>query len=335
MMSPILINGIDSLLGARIAQALSTRDDVRLIGLGARTPIAPVGRAEILTAILNGQQMVELLRAEQIGMVVHLDFAAEEQPARSRESAVQQNVLRSMELLGACATAGVKRVVLRSSTFVYGPAVSHPAFIREDQPVAQSGPPGLIRDYMEVDTFAGDFARKHPELQMVVLRCAGLVGGGVSSPLVRYLAQPNPRVLLGFDPRIQVLHIDDAVAAFVLAMTSTVTGVFNLAAAEPIKLVRAIRLTGRQPVAVFEPLLDAAAMVGRGHGWLGNWPFGRDFLRYSCVADMRRAQDELGWRPEHTAEAALRELDNGRQASDDRAEAEAALRAFLSRRSES
>ncbi len=330
-MTTMLVYGIDHLFAAAVARWLSVHTTGRLIGLGERMPGAPTGRAEILTATLNGQQLVELLRATQVQVVLQPVFMGEETPVTSRELACQQNVLRTMELLGACAVAGVRRVILRSSTLVYGASYRQPAFINEQQPLADRYRHGLLRDYIEVDSFSREFARKHPQLGLLLLRCASFVGGGIASPLTRYLARPYPPTLLGFDPRIQVLHPDDAAQAFGLAAMSTATGSFNLAATAPVKLAHAIRLAGRQPMPFFEPLFNVI-WPGAGHDHYSHWPFEPDFFRYGCVADIRRAESELSWTAEYSTEAVLRALTSTQS---DHAEARSInpLEAFLSRRS--
>jgi len=257
---------------------------------------------------LRGQALLELLREVNADVVVHLAQFGEERGAPGREAAVRGNVITTMELLGACAAAGVRRAVLRSSTLVYGARHDLPALIAEPTPPRMPPRPGLTRDYVEIERFAIDFAQKRPDLAIVVLRCAGLAGDGVSSPLSRYLSQPAPRTLLGFDPRIQALHPADAAVAFALAaLAGGVSGAFNIAAEGPLTLIHAVRLAGRRPLPLPGLLFDAAGLLG-GADLIGELPFDADFLRYSCVTDVRRARDELGWIPQHSADEALREL---------------------------
>ncbi len=84
-----------------------------------------------------------------------------------------------------------------------------------------------------------------------MLRFQPEVGAGLDSPLVRYLSLPVVPVQLGFDPRLQLLHADDA------------TGALEAAVAEPgprcrstsrpsgsISLSRALRLLRPAGVAV-------------------------------------------------------------------------------------
>lgn len=329
-MTRVFINGIDGLLGAKVAQILSAEPDVTLIGLGQGTPPAPIGRAEYLTARLSGRQLRELLQAEAIDVVVHLAFAGAERPARSREEAVQQNVLGSMELLGASAAAGVRRVLLRSHTRVYGASPLNPTFIGEDRPIVRSNAPGVLRDYAEVEEFVAEFTARHRDLAVVPVRCAPLVGGW--SPFVNYLSQSGPRMLVGFDPCVQVLHLDDAAAGFAAAALAGLNGPINLAADDTLCLSQAIKLAGRQPVAILEQMVTLATTMGNS-AILGSWPYDLSFLRHSCVADTRRAREELGWAPAHTAAASLEALQANGRAALSRELSEEALQAFLTRRS--
>jgi UDP-glucose 4-epimerase len=330
-MTKILINGLGSPLGAAVARRLSERPEVMLIGLARTMPPAPIGRAEWLTARLKGRQVAELLAAEAVDVVIHLDFAGADAPAAGREEAIQQNVLGSMELLGACAAAGVQRVVLRSHVGVYGPLPSNPIFITERRSLARQSVHGLLRDFAEVEQFAAEFADAHPELAITTLRCAHLMG--CWSPLAAYLGQPNPLMLVGFDPCFQLLHLEDAAEAFALAALAEASGPFNIASSDTLALSQAIRLAGQQPQSIFEPLLGIAATMG-GREPLGNWPYAVGFLRHSCVVDTHRAHGELGWAPTYMATDILQTLRrNGQSPCPE--EAAAALQAFLARRSAS
>lgn len=308
MTTTILITGVDHLLGTQVAWLLSNHPDVHLIGLGTRPLPELAGRARIITDTLDASRMITMLRDEQVDVVIHLDIAGEEQPAHNREETLQHNVLDSMGLLGACATAGVRRVVVRSSTLVYGATLTTPLLVGEDHMFARARHGGLIHDYIELEQFATTFATSHPDTCIVMLRCASLVGSEGWSPLANYLSQSAPPVLLGFDPRIQVLHREDAATAFALAAISNGTGAFNLASEGVVTLNQAIRLAGHQPALVPEPVVAMASHLLPIRFLLKDWPYDRGFLRYSCVADTRRARRVLGWSPLHSAEETLRGL---------------------------
>jgi UDP-glucose 4-epimerase len=314
-MTTVVVTGIGGRLAQMVAGVLAGRAGVQVIGVDRAPAEPPLPGIDSRVSNLRGQALLELLREVGAHVVVHLAQYGEERAAPGREAAVRGNVISTMELLGACAAAGVRRAVLRSSTLVYGSRHDLPALIGESTPLWMPSLPGLARDYVEIGRFATDFAQKRSDLSIVALRCAGLVGGGVSSPLSRYLGGPAPRTLLGFDPRIQVLHSADATVAFALAaLVDGVSGAFNIAAEGPLTLTRAILLAGQRPLPLPGLLLAGAGLFGSAATNLtGALPFDPGFLRYSCVADTRRAREELGWLPQHSADTALRELSPERE----------------------
>lgn len=305
-MTTILITGIAGQLATLVAGALVHQPGVRVVGVD-RVPLRQaIDGVETYCAELRGELLLDVLRTTAADVVVHLAQVGEEYAPDGRESAVQGNVIATMELLGACESAGVRRVVLRSSTLVYGLRHDLPAFVGESMPLCTTMAPGLVHNYVEIEQFAADFATKHGDMAIVVLRCAGVLGDRGVSPLARYFAQPTPPMLLGFDPRIQVVHVEDAAAAFALAAVSEGTsGAFHVAAEGPVTLLHALQLVGRRPLPLVGPLLRISQLLGRTQV-LGEVPFDSDFLRYACVVDCRRAREVLGWQPQYSAEEALR-----------------------------
>jgi len=314
-MTTVVVTGISGRLAQMVAGALAGQADVRVIGVDRAPVEPPLLGIDTHVSNMRGQVLLQLLGQLGAEVLVHLAQFGEERAVRGREAAVRGNVITTMELLGACAAAGVRRVVLRSSTLVYGARHDLPALVGEATALQLPTVPCLTRDYVEIERFTADFAAAHADLSIAVLRCAGLVGGGLSSPLARYLDQPIPRVLLGFDPRIQVLHPADAAVAFALAaLSDAARGPFNVAADGPLTLSRAIRLAGRRPAPLPGALFDTASLLGsRGRRVTGELPFAPAFLRYACVADTRQAYETLGWAPQHSADDALRELSPERE----------------------
>jgi UDP-glucose 4-epimerase len=297
-MTTALITSIGGALAGMVAGALAAQPGVRVIGVDTAPPeIAPPG---VETRVLAPDQvaLAELLRSTEPDVVVHM--------APAGEATALDHALTATTLLGACAATGVRRVVLRSSTLVYGARHDLPAFVDEATPLGRAGVTGVLRDYAEGERRAAELKESGPKV--TILRCAPLVGGRVATPLARYLAQPMPYTLLGFNPRIQVLHPDDAVIAFALAaLVDDLAGPFNIAADPPLTIAQAIRLAGRQPVPLPNGLLGMAAWPGPAQA-AATFPFDIAFLRYPCIADTRRARERLGWAAQHPAEEALREV---------------------------
>jgi UDP-glucose 4-epimerase len=307
-MTTVLITGAHGQFAGLVARMLAEREDVRVIGVTTQESTPSTG-FDVRVTNGRGTELLDVLQETGAQVVVHLDQVGEEQPAKGREAAVQ-SVLKTIELLGACATTSVRRIVLRSSTLVYGARYDQPLFLKESAALHSADRLGIIKDYVEIERFVADFARKHPHLSIVQLRLAWLTGAGVTSPLTRYLDQPTPRMLLGFNPLIQIIHPHDAAHACTLAaLADDISGPFNIAADTPLTLEQAIRLAGRQPLPLPEPAFNIAGLLGGGaKSLIGALPFDPIFLRYSCIADTAHAHNALGFTPTSSTQDALREL---------------------------
>ena len=315
-MRTVLITGIGGYVASLVAGALASQPNLAVIGVAPELPPQPLDGVRLQQCDMSANSLLQLLEASAVDVVVHLDGV---EPRALRDDR-RGYLFRTVELLGACAQAGVRRVVLRSSTLVYGARPDAPLFIDERAPVVPPERAGAVLGYAEVERVAAEFAARHPALSVAPIRCAGIVGEG--SPLERYLRRRPAPVMLGFDPRIQVLHAQDAALAFALAaLADGLDRPVNVAASPPLPLSRAILLAGGRPLPLPPGLIAAAELRRHGqlHGvsallstvtapvdrLLDDLPFNSAFLRYGCVADTRRAAELLGWEPQHSAEETL------------------------------
>ncbi len=305
-MQATLLTTATTPLSRRIAALLVAHTAAPVYALTAATPVPPAAAAlppgvQPVTPPARPRDMVALLQQYAIDTVLHLDIVGLEQPTTHGEPTLHHNVLATAVLLGACRAAGVRRVLLASSTLVCGADVCTPLFVNEDTPPAtwRGSRPHLLRELADIERNAATFAARAATPAVLVVRMAMLLGDGAQSPLAVYVQQPNPPVLLGFDPRVQGVHPADAARGWLLAATHpTLHGTLHLAALPPVPLYQAIRLAGNQPRRV---------ALSR---WLPPLPGGlpRALLRYSCVASTARATTELGWQPAYTPLVLLYDL---------------------------
>jgi UDP-glucose 4-epimerase len=220
------------------------------------------------------------------------------------------NVIGTLQLLAACErTETLRHVVVRGSAAIYGSEGPAPFFFTED--LARRAPlrTRFQRDISELEEYFDNFARRHPDLVCCMLRYQPEIGAGLDSPLVRYLTLPVVPVQLGYDPRLQLLHADDATGAIEAAVRRPIRGPVNVAPDGSISLSRILRLCGRPalplPPPLFGPLIDRFnRRLGAG-GLLGD---GVRLLRFGRGVDNRRLREELGYEPLFDAVGAVRDL---------------------------
>jgi UDP-glucose 4-epimerase len=172
---------------------------------------------------------------------------------------------------------------------------------------------GYAKDAVEVEQFARDFGRRRPDASLTILRFANFMGSEIETPLTRYFALPVIPTAMGYDPRIQLVHEDDAAEILFRATRQDHPGIFNAAAEGVVTLSQAVRLCGK--VAVPVPLPFAAPVAGalRRFG-LVDFPSDQlQFLVYGRVADTTRLKERFGYSPRLTTREALEEFVRGRR----------------------
>ncbi len=306
-MKAILVTGAAGFWGGRVAEKLLEVPDVHVIGLDLSDPGDNIKGLDAIQADVRNPRLVDLLKEEQVHTVCHLSFVDN---ARPSETAFDANVMGTMKLFAACVEAGVRKIVLKSSTAVYGANGENSAFLKEETPLNGSRAYGYTRDMVEIEAFCNGFRRQSPETTLTILRFPSIVGPEVDTPMTRFLRETWTPVLLGFDPMMQVIHEEDVVAALVHAVLEDAPGVFNVAAEGVVPLTKLMALAGKLAVPVFHPFAywGASILGSSGLRMTGHVPIELDYIRYPWVGDLRRMREELLFAPVYTAEEALREF---------------------------
>jgi UDP-glucose 4-epimerase len=256
-----------------------------------------------LTLPAADRRLVSVLREEEVDTVVHTAFFTD--PRRDVEHAHEVESIGTLHLMAACAAAGIRHVVQRSFTAVYGARGQNPNFLTEEHAPRPDERFWWVRDKLEAEEHARAFARLYPEMTVTILRLAPLLGPGVYTFYTRLFARRVVSVVFGYDPLLQLLHPDDALGAFAAALRARKAGVFNIVPRDAIDLLAALHLARKLTVAVPHPLAYALADLLWSAG-LGEAPAGFiDYVRFLCVADGAKAARELGFEARQGSREAL------------------------------
>jgi UDP-glucose 4-epimerase len=301
----VLVDGVSGDWGGRVAERLLDEPDLHVIGLDAAPPEHSSG-LDYIQADMRNPLLTEFLKEERVHTYVHLGFQETDRPT---EAAFEYNVMGTMKVLSACASAGVKHVVLKSSTLVYGARPGNSAFLREEHPLNAPRTHGTLRDLLEIEAFCQTFRVQSPQVKLTTLRFAHIIGPTTQTAMTGYLQDDVVPMLLGFDPVIQLIHEEDVVNALAWAAIYEVPGVFNVGAAGAMPLFKLIGLAGKRHLPILHPLAYLGSSMMGPH----LLPFDADYLRYVCVGDLRRMREELEFQPAHTAEEAVRQFVTAQQ----------------------
>ncbi|HZJ29636.1 MAG TPA: NAD-dependent epimerase/dehydratase family protein [Solirubrobacterales bacterium] len=313
----ILITGLSSYWGGKLAQALESFSEVEaIIGVDTEEPKQELHRTEFIKVGNQHALIQKVVDAVAIDTVIDTRLVVDSILV-PRAQAHENNVIGTLNILAACAGADspVRKLVFKSSAHWYGCEQDDPGFFTER--MRRSHPPrtAIERDVVEAETAVAEFAAKSRDVAVTVLRCANVLGPDVETSHTRMFGLPAVPMILGFDPRYQFVHSDDVVHALEHAAFRDLPGTYNVAADEILVLSEVIDLLGKRPLPILPPWGTGLLMAplrrlgarvpdemiqqlrfGRG---LDNRRFkatGFDY-QYTTSETVRRLGDELRLRP--------------------------------------
>jgi len=304
----VALTGTASFLGGRLLRRLvAERGADAVLAVDITPPPTTLSdvRYRMLDLTLPGadRRLVEIFREEEIGTVFHAAFFTT--PRRDTSYSHELESIGTLHLAAAAAAAGVRHLVLRSFTAVYGARGQNPSFLSEEKKPDAGSRLGWVRDKAEAEEHAFSFSRRYPGLGVSVLRFAPLLGPGVHTFYTRLLSKRAVAVLLGYDPLLQLLHPDDALDAAMLALAHGPAQVVNVVPAAPLTLLTALHLADKVTLPVPHPAAYPLAELWWGAG-LGEAPGGfLDYARFPFVADGEKARRTLGFEARHSSREAL------------------------------
>jgi nucleoside-diphosphate-sugar epimerase len=201
------------------------------------------------------------------------------------------NVCTTEAVMHSAARAGVRRIVLASSSSVYGPAARP---VGEDAPLHPLSP--YARSKRRAERVASRLARRHG-LELVTLRYFTVYGPRQRPDMafarfIRAALHGAEMPLLGDGRQTRdFTYVGDAAEATALALEHALPGsVYNVAGGRPVMLADAFGLLG--------------AALGRAPQLAERPPDARE--PRTTAADLARVRRELAWMPQTALELGLR-----------------------------
>jgi len=301
----VVVTGVSRFLAATVAGRLAADPAVSaVIGLDSQTPGSSVAPLLENVEFVPASDYDTGTAIADLGARTVLHLAITTAADRADSSAKERNVIGTMRLMGACRKAPqLRKLVVRSSTAAYGASFRDPAVFTEETEPRAVPRGGFARDILDIEGYVRGFCRRRPDVVATVLRFAPVIGRAASTTLTRYFSAPIIPTVLGRDPRLQFVHLDDAIEVLYRSVTGDHPGTYNVAGPGVLALSQAIRRAGRVGVPVWEPGLSAVAGLTRGLDLRGFGFDQLDLFVHGRVVDTSKLISEFGFVPRSTAEA--------------------------------
>jgi UDP-glucose 4-epimerase len=298
----IAITGVSSHIGTELIKRLEKdRRYKKILAIDICRPNIPLGKTEFhkvdLTQPTADAAVARVLSRGEADSLVHLAFLS--RPTHHATWAHELEAIGTMHVLNACAACHIRKVVSWSLCALYGPSPTNPNYLeetREPECVAESR---FFRDKLEAEKLALRFQKENPQSVVTILRTAPIIGPQIDNYVTRYLSLPLVPTLMGYDPLIQLLHEEDAVGAFKLAVDADFPGIFNIAGDGVLPLSTVLSMAGLLALPIPGLFTNSLAKIMWMTQLADTPPVFLDFLRYICVASTTKTKRVMGYSPRY------------------------------------
>lgn len=256
-----------------------------------------------LTATMADVSLAEILKEENCDMLIHTAIPLS--PMRNEALAHEVIAIGSFYVFNACNAANVRKIVMSSTTDVYGAFAENPNFLTEDMSPKGHLQSRFLADKIDAEKQALKYQKRHPDSVVTILRHATTLGPTVNSFKTRYLKRKVVMTMLGFDPLLQFVHEDDIIRACIQLVDEDHPGIYNLGADGVLPLSRVLQIAGSLNLKLTQIGFKSLVQLL----WFGDISPApaafADFLRYISVVDNSKIKKDLGFKFQYTSKEAL------------------------------
>jgi UDP-glucose 4-epimerase len=260
----VLITGVSTYWGGRLAQALERNPDVEaIIGVSPDDPSCPLERTEYVRVGLHHALLRRIVQAAEIDAVIDTRMVVDSLQASARV-AHEANAIGTLNILAACGgpDTPVRKVVVKSSAHYYGCERDDPAFFTEGMRRPHPPRTRLEGDILEAEKVVEGFAERNPDVTVTVLRFCNALGPDQRTTHTELFRLPAIPCILGFDPRYQFIHEEDLVGVLRFAAENDLAGIYNAAGDGVLALSEVASLLGRPLAPILPPWGTSLAATG-------------------------------------------------------------------------
>jgi UDP-glucose 4-epimerase len=292
-MGTVVVTGVESPLGRRVARRLAAGPDAEVVGLAAGPVVGLPEGVTVRRLDLAADDVKP--HVEHADAVVHLVSSEPAGPA-----AATDDVVAARRVLDAAGDMAVGHVVVLSSATVYGAWPDNPVPLTEAATLRPNPGFPFAAERAEIERLTAEWREAHPGATAAVLRPARAAGPDHRDWLVRAL-RPGPAAPgEAEEPPVQFVALDDLAAAVEVAVRERLDGAYNVAPEGAVAGDEVRALVGAPPKVPLPTRL--ARWVFRS----GLGPTPPELVPYALhpwvvASDRLRAH---GWRPEVTNEEA-------------------------------
>jgi len=302
----VAITGCSGYLASILIPLLEDDSNInRIIGIDIVPPGFKCSKLEYhRTSIHDYDKLVEIFK--DADCVVHMAFNIN--GMHDRKKLERLNVDGSKSVIDAAVEAGVEKLVFTSSIAAYGAHTDNPIPLKETDRLRGKGTFFYADQKHRLEEYLDEVEKKNSKMKIVRLRLCTTTGPKAYNETVTMYSSPVFVAFRKYQPPVQLMHEDDAVEAFHLAIVRDISGAFNIGADWDYSAKEHAKIAGAKivylPVAVSKAFANLL-------WWLRIIKFHPSWIQaslYPVVTDVTKARKLLGWQPKYKTEEIIKSI---------------------------
>lgn len=300
----VLVTGAGGYIGSQLIRALATQKnppqtivaaDVRETSLDKRFE-----NVHYMTTDIRSPDLAANFEKFRVDTVVHLASIVTPGKRSNREFEYSVDVVGTENVVRACLSAGVDKLIVTSSGAAYGYYPDNPQWLRETDRL-RGNPEFAYSDHKRlVEEMLARYRYEHPELKQLIFRPGTILGTTADNQITALFQKPYILGIKGAASPFVFIWDEDVINCLLRGIEKGITGIFNLAG-DGVLTMREIAAFLKKPyIALPVRLVRAALLVLKRLGLTRYGPEQVDFLRYRPVLSNKKVKEVFGYVPQKT-----------------------------------
>jgi len=237
--------------------------------------------------------------------IVHLASILQISKQMTRAMAHEIDVLATEALLEQSIKLGVDKFIVTTSGAAYGYYPENINVISESRETKGNSDYFYSAHKAEVEALMAKYRKKHPELKQVVFRPGAILGHDFHGPLVNLFQQKMIIGLIGYPGPFNFIWSEDIVDYITEALTTEVTGEFNIAGDGTLSMRDIAKQLGKPYLALPPWLIQGVLSIAKPLGLSQYGPEQVKFIKYRPVLANEKIKKAFNHQPRYSTKQAL------------------------------
>ena len=300
----VAITGAAGYFGRKIIERLEKNEECeKIVGISRRQFNHSFKKLDYYQMDVRNAQLKNLFKKYDVDAIIHLAFVLNS--IHDEKEMHNINVNGAKNVLEAAKYVGAKKIIMTSSTMVYGAWPDNPEYLTEESPLRGHRRYYYNKDKIEIEKLSNKFKEENPDILLTILRPCLVLGPTVNHFYSRLLDWPFLPLVDGKNPDIQFIHEDDVARAYEIFLMNDIPGVFNIVGKGTMKWKEIIEEAGKKAVRLPGFILYPTLSLLWNLHLTEVPPDVLDFIKYRWVASGEKAKKEAGFVAKYTTKETL------------------------------